>query len=56
VSAVLFEHPRTGQQYARRAAVFASGGFVIVVSCRNIEDRFAAGAFAALLAGLEVKR
>ena len=56
VSAVLFEHPRTGQQYARRAAVFASGGFIIVVSCRNIEDRFAAGAFAALLAGLEVKR
>ena len=56
VSAVLFEHPRTGQQYARRAAVFASGGFIIVVSCRNIEDRFAAGAFAALLAGLEVLR
>lgn len=56
VSAVLFEHPRTGQQYARRAAVFALGGFVIVVSCRNLEDRFAAGAFAALLSGLEVKR
>ena len=56
VKAVLFEHPRTGQQYARRAAVFSSGGFIIVVSCRNIEDRFAAGAFAALLAGLEVQR
>lgn len=56
VPAVLFEHPRTGQQYARRAAVFASGGLVIVVSCRNLEDRFAAGAFAALLAGLEVRR
>lgn len=56
VSARLFEHPRTGQQYARRAAVFCSGGYVIVVSCRNLQDRFAAGAFAALLSGLEVKR
>ncbi len=56
VHAVLFEHPRTGQQYARRAAVFARGGFVIVVSCRNIEDGFAAGAFAALVAQLEVQR
>ena len=56
VSAVLFEHPRTGQQYARRAAVFTRGGLVIVVSCRNIEDRFAAGAFAALVEHLEVQR
>ena len=56
VSAVLFEHPRTGQQYARRAAVFSVGGLIIVVSCRNFEDRVAAGAFAALLSGLEVKR
>ncbi len=56
VSAVLFEHPRTGQQYARRAAVFSTGGYVIVVSCRNVQDRFAAGVFAALIAGLEVKR
>jgi hypothetical protein len=56
VPAVLLEHPRTGQQYASRTAVFASGNFIIVVSCRNIEDRFAAGAFAAVLAGLEVKR
>lgn len=56
VNAVLFEHPRTGQQYARRAAVFARGGFVIVVSCRNLEDRFAAGAFAALVEQLEVLR
>ena len=56
VRAVLFEHPRTGQQYARRAAVFATGGYVIVVSCRNVQDRLAAGAFAALISGLEVKR
>lgn len=56
VTAVLFEHPRTGQQYARRAAVFARGGYVLVVSCRNLEDRFAAGAFAALVAQLEVQR
>ena len=50
------EHPRTGQQYARRAAVFSAGGFVIVISCRNVSDRFGAGAFAVLLSGLEVKR
>ena len=56
VSAVLFEHPKTGQQYGRRAAVFATGGYVIVVSCRNVHDRFAAGVFAALISGLEVKR
>lgn len=56
VPALLFEHPRSSQQYARRAAVFALGSFVVVISCRNLEDRFAAGAFAALLAGLEVRR
>ena len=55
VKAVLFEHPRTSQQYARRAAVFAVGRRVFVLSCRNLEDRFAAGAFAALLSELEVK-
>jgi hypothetical protein len=55
VKALLFEHPRTGQQYARRTAVFAIGGRVITLSCRNLQDRFAVGAFAAALDGLEVK-
>lgn len=56
VSALLFEHPRSGQQFARRTAVFSTGGLVFVVTCLNLEDRFAAGAFAAVLDGLEVRR
>lgn len=57
VPALLFEQPRTGQQYASRAAVFVLGARVIVVSCRNAEDRFAVAAFEAVLAGLaEVRR
>lgn len=56
VPALLFEHPRSGQQYARRTAVFSVGTQVFVVSCRNFEDRFAAGAFAAVLTQLEVRR
>lgn len=56
VSALLFEHPRSGQQYARRTAVFSTGGLVFVVTCLNLEDRFASGAFAAVLDGLEVRR
>lgn len=57
VPAVLFEQPRTGQQYASRGAVFLLGARVIVISCRNTEDRFAVGAFEAVLAGLsEVRR
>jgi hypothetical protein len=48
---------RSGQQYASRAAVFLLGARVIVVSCRNAEDRFAVAAFEAVLAGLaEVRR
>lgn len=57
VPAVLFEQPRTGQQYASRGAVFLLGARVVVVSCRNADDRFAVGAFEAVLAGLsEVRR
>lgn len=53
VPAVLFEQPRSGQQYARRTAVFRLGERVVSLSCRNIESPRAVAAFEAILASLE---
>lgn len=53
VPAVLFEQPRSGQQYARRTAVFRLGERVVALSCRNIESPRAVAAFEAILGALE---
>jgi len=53
VPAVLFEQPRSSQQYARRTAVFRLGERVVVLSCRNIESPRAVAAFEAILGSLE---
>ena len=53
VPAMLFEHPRSSQQWATRAAVFPVGDRVVLVSCRNVEDRQAVAAFEAIVASLE---
>lgn len=52
--AVLFEQPRSGQQFARRDAVFRVGDRVVHLTCLNLEDRAAVTVFEALLARLEV--
>jgi hypothetical protein len=54
VRALLFDLPRSEQQYAQRVAVFAVGARVFMVSCRNVDDAFALAAFTALVSGLEV--
>ncbi len=54
VPALLFEQPRTGQQFARRAAVFRAGDRVVLLTCLDIEDRAAVAVFEAILGQLEV--
>lgn len=54
VPAVLVEQPRSGQQFARRDAVFRVGDRVVHLTCLNLEDRAAVTVFEALLERLEV--
>jgi len=54
-AALLFEQPRTGQQFGRRAAVFRIGSRVVHVTCVNIEDPKAVAAFEAVVAQAEVR-
>jgi len=52
--AVLFEHPRTGQQFGRRTAVFAVDGKIVRITCINKDDQRAAAEFEAALDSFEV--
>jgi len=54
VPALLFEMPRTGQTFARRAAVFRVGTRVVHVTLSNTEDRAAVAVFEAIVAQAEV--
>jgi hypothetical protein len=54
VPALLFEQPRSGQQFARRDAVFRVGDRVVHLTCLDLEDRAAVAVFEALLERLEV--
>ena len=48
-----FEHPRSGQQFARRTAVFARGERVFSVTCWNRDDARSAAEFEKILDGIE---
>lgn len=56
LDAQMFEYPRTGQQYARRTAIFASGGRVFRVTCMNRDDARAEAVFESVLEGIEAQR
>lgn len=54
VRALLFDLPRSEQQFAQRVVVFSVGARVFVVTCRNVDDAFALAAFNAVVTRLEV--
>jgi hypothetical protein len=50
----LIEHPRSGQQFTRRTALFAAGNRIVRITCVNAEDKRAAAVLAAVLDSFEV--
>lgn len=54
-AALEFWHPRTGQSFSRRTAVFALGRHVVRVTCENAEDPRAARLYERVHASVDVE-